>query len=188
MSQVDLLAFVAAILDDLKVPWMLVGSHAASFYGEPRSTHDVDLVVDLSDDHIAPLLDRIDSARYYLSESALREGRMANLIDTQTGDKVDLFFAAAEPANHAALMRRRYETILGVPVAIASVEDTILAKLRWNRLMGGSERQIRDVRGIVRLQSGSLNWDLLNQEIDASGLRDVWKTEIVRSPEVRNDS
>ena len=82
MSQVDLLRFVADLFEKLQIEWMLVGSHASSFYGEPRSTNDIDLVVDIPEQKFADLLAAIPSDRYYLSEAALREGRMANLIDT----------------------------------------------------------------------------------------------------------
>lgn len=82
MSQAELLRLVVAVLEDLGIAHMLVGSHASSFYGEARSTHDVDLVIDLDPAKINELVARFDPERYYISETALREGRMAKLIDT----------------------------------------------------------------------------------------------------------
>ncbi len=56
MTQTDLLRFIVALLDRLRVNWMLVGSHASSFYGEARSTHDIDLLVDLPQSKIQTLV------------------------------------------------------------------------------------------------------------------------------------
>ena len=91
MSQAELLELVLGVLNRLGIESMLVGSYASSFYGEARSTHDIDLVIDLPAEKIDSLVESFDPNRYYLSAQALREGRMANLIDTLAGDKVDLF-------------------------------------------------------------------------------------------------
>lgn len=178
MSQLELLRFVARLLDRLDVDWMLVGSHASSFYGEPRSTHDIDLVVDLPPDRIPDLLSSLPDSRYYLSEAALREGRMANLIDIQTGDKVDLFLVAGQPRGKQELARRLKVAVAGVEVFIASLEDTIIAKLRWFRETGGSERQVRDVRAMLVQQGTQVDFAFLRHRIEAEGLDSVWQNEI----------
>ena len=183
MSQAELLAYVAALLDRLEVEWMLVGSHAASYYGEPRSTHDVDIVVHLPAERIDKLLAAVPQERYYLSEVALREGRMANLIDLQTGDKVDMFLVGIRSVVPPELARRRTGKVMGILVPIASPEDTIIAKLRWNKSVGGSERQLRDIIGIVNLRRDALKWPHLNRQIDSEGFRELWDQQI--EPEIQ---
>lgn len=180
MSQADLLAYLAKIFDALQVRWMLVGSHASSHYGEPRSTHDVDVVLELSPRQIDDLLSRIDQDRYYLSRSALQEGRMANLIDTHTSDKVDLFLATDNATTQRELARIRYDDWMGLRVPFPSVEDVILSKLRWNRDVGGSERQIRDVRAVVRLQRPNIDWTYLNSYLESEGFAELWQREIMK--------
>lgn len=157
MSQAELLGLLVSVLGDLGISHMMVGSHASSFYGEARSTHDVDLVIDLDSAKIAALVARFDPDRYYISETALREGRMANLIDTFSGDKVDCFILGSDPIDRLSFSRRRSETIMGIEVALASPEDTILAKLRWSEMSGGSSQHQHDVREIVRHQGDSLD-------------------------------
>lgn len=173
MSQVELLSAITTVLADLDIGHMLVGSHASSFYGEARSTHDIDLVIDLNTDKISELVSRFEPPRYYFSEAALREGRMANLIDTHTGDKVDCFILDDDPVNRLAFARRSTRTILGIDVSLATAEDTILSKLRWNRLAGGSERQQSDVREILRTQKGRLDLAYLHRQAEALGLAEV---------------
>lgn len=170
MSQLELLSAIIAALNDLQIDHMLVGSHASSFYGEARSTHDVDLVIDLDPAKISDLLSRFDSERYYFSEAALREGRMANLIDTHTGDKIDCFILDDVPANRQAFSRRAVQTIMGLEVALASPEDTILAKLRWSALSGGLPQQLHDVREILRYQEGRLDLHYLHGQAEAMGV------------------
>ncbi len=178
MSQADLLKLIADLLDGIGVSWMLVGSHASSYYGEARSTHDVDIVVDLPPEKIHELLDAVPSDRYYLSEVALREGRMANLIDTQSGDKVDLFMVGHDPIKKAELSRRKQVVLMNMPVYIASAEDTIVAKLRWHLQSGGSERQLRDVKGILACQSQIIDTDNIKQRLATQELEQLWISEI----------
>ncbi|MEM9368154.1 MAG: hypothetical protein AAGD07_19335, partial [Planctomycetota bacterium] len=145
------------------IPHMLVGSHASSYYGEPRSTHDIDLVVDLSATMIDAFLMALDTNRYYLSESALREGRMANVIDIQTGDKLDLFFLESTAQAKGAFARRRPAKVMGCKIDILSPEDAIASKLRWDAQLGGSERQRADILSMMRIQQAHLDVALLDK-------------------------
>ena len=180
MSQAELLALIVSTLNSLDVPHMLVGSHASSIYGEARSTHDIDLVIDLPPEKILTLVARFDPERYYLSAVALREGRMANLIDMQTGDKVDLFLLSADPHGRAAFDRRQSATVMEVPVRVAAVEDTIVAKLHWSQQLGGSDRQLSDVREMVRLHREKLDLQLIERELRRLELLGSWR-DLVRS-------
>jgi hypothetical protein len=170
MSQLELLSAIIAALDELQIDHMLVGSHASSFYGEARSTHDIDLVIDLDPAKIADLVSRFEPDRYYFSEAALREGRMANLIDTHTGDKVDCFILDDDPWNRRAFSRRSIHTIMGLDLALATPEDTILAKLKWSEQGGGLPQQLCDVREIFRCQQGQLDLDYLRNQAEVMGL------------------
>lgn len=171
MTQAELLGLVVAILDELKISHMLVGSHASSYYGEPRSTHDVDLVIDLDPSKISEFVSRFDSERYYFSESALREGRMANLIDTKTGDKVDCFILRSDPIDQLSFSRRRPANVLGINVSLASPEDTILSKLSWSQQSGGSRQQMRDVNAILKYQLSTLDLQYLREQAERMGIR-----------------
>ncbi len=96
---------------------------------------------------------------------------MANLIDTQSGDKVDCFILGPHPFDQLAFSRRRLENIMGVEVPLASAEDTILAKLKWNKMMGGSTRQQADVLEIFRYQRDALDVDYLTEHSATLGLQ-----------------
>lgn len=157
MSQLDFLRIVVEVLRSQGIDHMLVGSYASSYHGESRSTHDVDLVVDLPPEKIHDLVAAFDRDRYYLSESAFRERRMANIIDTLTGDKVDIFFLKDDEDSAREFQRRRPGTILDIPIDIATAEDVILSKLRWEAQLGGSDRQRNDIRNILKLSANRLD-------------------------------
>lgn len=161
MSQLELFRVVIEILRSLEIEQMLVGSYASSFYGESRSTHDIDLVIDLPTEKIPALIRSFDPDRYYISESALREGRMANVIDTHSGDKVDLFLLSDDPDSRRQFSRRRSGEIFDVRTDIATAEDVILSKLKWDAMLGGSQQQRGDIRNILQIMSGKLDLQYL---------------------------
>lgn len=179
MSQAELLALVIKVLDELQIPYMLVGSYASSFYGEPRSTHDIDLVIDLGPEKILSLVSAFDPTRYYLSEAALREGRMGNLIDLETGDKVDCFLLDNEPISRLAFSRRSKQRIMNIDADIASAEDTILSKLNWSKMAGGLPRQQADVREMLKARRGELDLSYLREQAKAMELSEALQEHLI---------
>ena len=159
MSQLELLQLVLTFLRSVGAEAMVVGSCASGSHGEGRSSHNVDLVVDLPENQVDAFIGLFDRDRYSLSESAFAERRMANVIDTHTGDKVDLFFLRDDPDSRREFSRRISGVILGVEVDVMTVEDTIISKLRWDQQIGGSELQRSDIQGLVVGRRDSLDWE-----------------------------
>ncbi|HET8930928.1 MAG TPA: hypothetical protein VFN21_09750 [Acidimicrobiales bacterium] len=154
------LATIIEALDEAGVPHMLAGSFASSHHGVPRSTADIDLVVEVGDATFDRLLDTLDTGRFYVPvDTARRERRLGgqfNLIDLRTGWKIDLIFRRDRPFSRVEFERRHPATVAGVQTYLASAEDTILAKLEWGAA-SGSERQWRDVVEILRARAGDLD-------------------------------
>ena len=139
---------------------MLVGSHASSFYGEARSTHDIDIVIDLPVEKIPDLIKAFPAPRYYLPEVALKEGRMAKLIDTKSGNKVDLFCLRNSARGRRAFSRKVSTNVLDVNLHVASVEDTFLAKEKtviedYEEQIAKSTEAGREALRVWESQSGS---------------------------------
>lgn len=161
----DFVRRVVAILDDLSVPWMFVGSMASTLHGPPRSTQDVDLVVAITLSDVARLVAAFPDDAWYMSPEAVREsilrGTSFNIVDLESGWRADFMPAKARPFSQAELGRRQRAEVLGTPAWVATVEDTVLSKLEWPRLAGGSARQREDVLGLLAAQWDSLDFAYL---------------------------
>lgn len=57
---------------------------------------------------------------------------------------------------------------------MASPEDVVLSKLEWARRGGGSERQLRDVRGVLAVRQGALDVGYIERWLDVLGVRELW--------------
>lgn len=72
MGQVDLLRYAVRALEAAGVAYMITGSYASSLQGQPRDTHDIDLVVELRPPQVATLLSAFPEDRYYYSREAVQ--------------------------------------------------------------------------------------------------------------------
>ena len=159
VSQIELLSAAVAMLDEAGIPYMVVGSYASAFHGEPRMTQDIDMVVDPDSESIKLLVDRIDRDRFYVgnAEEAFRSRSMFNLIEPSTGWKVDFVVRKDRPFSKQEFKRRVLTQIAGVEVYVATAEDTMLAKLEWGAA-SGSDRQMDDVVAIAASQEVDLDY------------------------------
>jgi len=140
---------------------MLTGSIVSSLQGEPRSTHDIDLVVAIEPASAEALAGAFHPPRYHLSQEGVLDAivhrSMFNLIDANTGDSADFWILTDEPFDRSRFARRQVEEVMGLRIVVSSPEDTILAKLNWARLSGGSEKQYTDALRVFEVQFGELD-------------------------------
>lgn len=180
MSQQELLKTVVRFLEEAGIECMLTGSLVSSLQGEPRSTHDIDFVVRIGQPDVARILSSFPPPRYYASESAIRDAieqkGMFNLLDTTEGDKVDLWLLTDDPFDKSRFARRRVEDLLGVRIPVSSPEDTILAKLRWAKLSGGSQKHFDDALRVYEVQRGVLDIEYLEQWAHSLEVQDLWSS------------
>jgi hypothetical protein len=169
---------VARVLDALGIVHTIGGSIASSIAGEPRSTVDIDIVADLHESDVPALLSAL-SADFYVDEEALRravrERSSVNLIHQATQLKVDIFVAGGTPLDEQQLRRRRaVEVAPGRTLHVHPPEDILLQKLRWYGRGGEtSERQWRDILGIIRVQAQRLDREYLRVNAPVLGVADL---------------
>jgi hypothetical protein len=167
MSQRELLSRIIQVLEGAGVPYMLTGSLASSLQGEPRATHDVDLVIDIDATDSGRVTQALSALDVYVDANAVSEAvrhrSSFNIIDLETGDKADFWLLTDEPYDQQRFARRSSVRALGLDLMVSSPEDTILMKLRWSAKSGGSERQETDARHVYELQAGSLDEAYLNE-------------------------
>lgn len=180
MEPLDVLHEVVAKLDNLKVPYMVGGSIAGSYYGFARNTQDADFVVALKLVDVDAFVGAF-SQDFYLDratiEDALRRNTSFNIIHLQSSFKVDFFMLRPDRFHQESFARRRPAKMTPVQQAetfLQTGEDTVLAKLDWYRHGGEvSELQWRDVVGILKMQSGRLDSEHLERWARELGVFDL---------------
>jgi hypothetical protein len=157
------LARLIEILDRMEIRYALAGSVASSAHGAPRTTMDVDLVVDLRPEQIDEFAEELQQ-EFYVDPAQIRDafsrGRAANLIHLKTAWKFDLFPLMPDEYSQLTMGRRSFRDIhlhtgseeeAGMECAVIAPEDTILRKLQWYRAGGeSSQQQWSDLRGICK--------------------------------------
>jgi len=145
-------------LESVGIPYMIVGSVASAHYSQPRTTYDVDIVIDPNEAQLRSLL--LLFADWFVSVdaaiAAFRQRSMFNVIHIESGSKADLIFLGPNPFDYSEFERRVHNLVAGTPTWMLTREDAILSKLRWCRL-GESERQFRDAFEVALVQ-----WELLD--------------------------
>lgn len=173
----DFVRRLVDVLEGLGLPYMFVGSAASTLHGPPRSTQDIDLVVALTLKDAPRLIAAFPDDGYYVSAEAVRDAVLRrysfNIIDLESGWKADIMVLRTRPFSRIEFERRQRADVLGSPSWVATAEDTILAKLEWSQLSGGSARQRDDVLGVIEAQGEGLDIDYLNHWASALGVKDA---------------
>ncbi len=179
MSQSELLKKTVAALEAAHTPYMLTGSFASSLQGEPRLSHDIDLVVAITPAAVASLVAAFPPPDYYLDETAIAEAIACsgqfNLLDVAGGDKVDFWLLTDDPFDQSRFARRYVEEFEGRPLHVSRPEDTILMKLRWAKMSGGSEKQFGDARSVYELQGEALDLPYIERWVKALDIAELWE-------------
>lgn len=179
MLQQELLALVLDILHVEQIEYMITGSLVSSIQGEPRTTHDIDILVNIKSNHINSLMTVFPADRFYIDEEAIHEALkhegMFNLIDTRSGDKVDFWILTGTPFDLSRFSRRIEVNILGMSMYISTPEDTILMKLKWSKLSGGSRKQSGDALRVFELQFRVINMEYINDWVIKLDLKQQWE-------------
>jgi hypothetical protein len=181
MPEPELFLLFVRPLNRAGIRYVVTGSVAAIFYGEPRLTHDVGFVVVLSDTDIEALAKAFPAADFYLPprETIFTEARREqrghfNIIHIETGFKADMYLTGRDELNAWAFKLRRSVELEGEAVVLAPPEYVIVRKLEYYR-EGGSEKHLRDIRSMLAVSGDQLDRSALNEWIQRRGLQTEWR-------------
>jgi hypothetical protein len=175
----DLVAPFITRLERLGVPYVVTGSTAGILYGEPRLTHDIDIVVALAMKDVHAFVEAFPLDDFYCPPEdvlaiEVRRGHRGhcNLIHHATGFKADIYIAFDE-LHRWALAHRRKLDLDGMAIHLAPVEYVIVRKLEYYR-EGKSEKHLRDIRAMLEVSAGTIDHAQLARFVEERGLAAEW--------------
>jgi predicted nucleotidyltransferase len=157
----DVMLRVAGALERANIPHMLVGAFSSNYHGIPRSTEDVDFVIELN----SPLTSEFSRL---LGDDFEAEPQLS--FETNTGTqrqefriggtvfKVELFRLSDDPFDQQRFKRRQAIEVAGQRVWFPTAEDVIVMKLRWARA-----KDKIDVKDVMSVQRGKLDWNYIEE-------------------------
>ena len=166
----------------LEIPFLIGGSVASLMHGESRLTNDVDFAAVMRDHHVAQFVKALKGPFYaddVLIRDAIRRRGLFNVIHISSASKIDVHVIEPDKFQRSQLERSRRMRLIPedeTRVPIASPEDIVLQKLLWHRKSeGASERQLRDVLGVLKAQREKLDLAYMQswaRELDLTAMLD----------------
>lgn len=184
MNQSELLRYAIDALEGQELTYMIVGSFASATYGEPRFTHDIDIVLSLGLDAVDRLCLAFPAPEFYVSDSAAREAVLRrgqfNVIHPASGNKIDFMIARDDAWGRSQLARRCRRPILADKESyLAAPEDVILAKL-WYYQEGGSDKHLRDIAAMLQVSGDEIDQTYINHWTKELKLTEEWQAVVDR--------
>lgn len=168
----EILTLVCNFLNENRVEYVIVGGMAVLFYGNPRTTLDVDYVIQLSDKDIPALVKFLQDNGFFADEydmrSAIEEKSHCTVEDKETMFRLDIKGVYSE-MDERALRNKKKTELDGTVIYIASPEDTIANKLLFSR-----EQDFKDALGIYVRQYNTLDLEYLTYICKKIGVYDAF--------------
>ena len=184
MEQADVVRHALEVLERMGLPYAVVGSYASSAWGEPRYTHDIDIVLDLPMGRVQELCTGFPPPEWYVSETAAREAvsrrRQFNIIHTSSGNKIDVMVPRSDEWSREQLQRRQKVALLPDREGYAAhPEDVIIGKLRYFH-EGGSDKHLRDIAGILQVSGELVDRASVRRWAEKLGVTEAWDAVLSR--------
>jgi hypothetical protein len=181
MPEPELFLLFVRPLNRAGIRYVVSGSVAAIFYGEPRLTHDVDVVVFLNSNDIQKLIEVFPKAEFYLppletmlAETSREHSGHFNLIHLDTGFKADLYPTGRDELNAWAFRGKRTIKYEGEDIVLAPPEYVIVRKLEYFR-ESHAEKHLRDILAMLAVSSEQLDQVALGEWVHRRGLQAEWR-------------
>lgn len=177
----DILTPFIEPLEKNRILYFVTGSIATIFYGEPRLTHDVDIVLHLDSADISSFARLFPQDEFYCPpreiiqiEAKRRPYGHFNLIHHVSGFKADVYADAGDPLHKWAFIHRNHaELTKALKIWLAPPEYIIIRKLEYFR-EGGSQKHLEDIAKMLPMVQSELKTGFLHSEIAGRGLKAIW--------------
>ncbi len=187
MEQSELMRLVVRAFESLDIPYMITGSHASAYYGEPRFTRDIDIVAEIQEEQVNDFVRFFPPNEFYcdndMIETEIKRRGQFNIIHAASGLKIDIILTKETPFSRAEFSRRRRSKVFpDQETNFATPEDVIIKKMEFYK-DGGSEKHLRDITGILKISGDVIDTDYITQWADTLGIREIWDAVVKRVKE-----
>ena len=181
MPEPNLFHIFISRLNKLGIRYMVTGAVAIVIYGEPRLTHDIDVVVDLHSEDVQKFVEAFPLEEFYCPPIEVIKMEINrplrghfNLIHHETSFKADIYTFGQDELHQWAIVHRKSFEMEGEPIWVAPPEYVILRKLEYGR-EGASEKHARDIASIIEISSDRINFEQLQNKIKDHALEKEWQ-------------
>lgn len=192
MAEPNLFLIFVSCINTTGIRYIVTGAVASIIYGEPRLTHDIDLMLEMSIEDAEKIAKTFQPVEFYcppveiIKLEVMRPFRgHFNIIHHETGFKADIYIAGQDELHRWAIENRRKLDIEGETIWLAPPEYVIIRKLEYYRETK-SEKHLRDIASMIEISSDQINLKELQNKIKHYALEEEWQKvqEIIKSPEL----
>jgi hypothetical protein len=177
MSTAEVLSRITSALNRAGIGYMLTGSLASAHYGAARSTLDIDMVIEATPEQLTTFVQSLPVTEYYVDLDAALDAHkhqsLFNVIDKETGWKIDLIIRKSRAFSKEEFSRRQSVNVQGIPLMVATAEDVVIAKLEWSK-KSQSQRQVEDVAWMLKFRSENLDHVYIRKWVSELDLIEQW--------------
>lgn len=180
MQEANLFTIFIEIFNKNELKYFITGSVASIVYGEPRLTHDIDLVTHMTPAQVEKFINAFPIKQFYCPPEEIIRTELnrhsrghINLIHHETGFKADIYFTGEDEFQIWAMDNRRSVEFAGLTIYVAPPEYVIVKKLEFFK-EGKSGKHLSDIKGIMTNSSELLDNEFLQRKISEFGLKDIW--------------
>jgi len=181
MPEPNLFKIFTKRLDDAGLRYMVTGAVASIVYGEPRLTHDIDLVLVLSDEGAGKIIEAFPLEEFYCPPVEVIKVELKrplrghfNLVHHETGFKADVYLMGKDPLHNWSMSKRRQMQMEGNTLWVAPPEYVIVRKLEYYR-EGKSEKHLKDIVSMITISEKQIDFEDLQDKIKNCSLEKEWK-------------
>jgi hypothetical protein len=178
MDQSELMRLVIQALETTGIAYMITGSQASAYYGEPRFTRDIDIVADIKPEQAKKFVNYFPASEFYCDQETIEEeikkrGQF-NIIHVASGLKIDIILTKTTAFSQTEFARKVKSAVFPNQDAyFASAEDVIIKKMEYYK-EGGSEKHLRDIAGILKISGEMVDKDYIAEWSRRLGLTEIW--------------